>query len=467
MSQPHNLEADIAIESEYEQEREETSAGCQIAVTSPLTVPGHPEVPMPIRADANVPDPTETPTSPARHRQRNYILTQPGTPSFVIAPFDMPQLVGESIPVSVSIPQTVLRALGQGKKEFLTTSPSTPVHRILPSQTDGLFTPAELAEHPVTSTPIIPIQDLPKQALEVPYEAEEITSAVKEDEIPSSLAAEGTLPETLRPLLEADDIVGSNHKCLEALEDCLKQAPVRAFDRTETIFVAEEHGIESPLEEETSPNDVGSDQRHLEEVQEDKPMDSTVNSFGEEVVDVAPSENAEVVLGSQLSAISSDATPLGSIRVSSEWKTTDPILCADPYPYSLSTPGAALQIHPDSSEEVMEIFLFSNSTLEKGDEIDKGIKRVGNFPDESASELPSQRESFTQMENAHFVETSPDDLFVINQARVDPDIIDVPDVKEHHRVETLFRSEEICGPESEGDDTDPQQSPVHHLDSEA
>lgn len=49
-------------------------------------------------------------------------------------------------------------------------------------------------------------------------------------------------------------------------------------------------------------------------------------------------------------------------------KSMDPILMADPYPYSLSTPGAILQMDDGSSEEDANNSLSPHSTMEKENE---------------------------------------------------------------------------------------------------
>lgn len=433
MNEPLKLEAGITFGSAREQGLSaEKSAGQRAAFTPPLkvlTVPGHPQLPMPIRADANVPDPTESPTTPACRRQRNFILSRQGTPNFVITPVDTPRSAGESVPVSVSIPHSVLRALGQGNTEFLSSSP-TPLRRNLPSQTDGLFTPAEPVEPLMTSTSVVSVPDLPKQTLQLADEGEEIVSVVMERGSESSLP-EGEMPlNDIEPVSKADDKLDHNHP--DVLGNHSQQAPE---------MVVEEHGIESPGwtpqngVEAISKADIG-----LEAVQEDEPIEANQNLVGEENLDLPLSEHGELVQGSQLRGVLPDTT-----------KSPDPILCADPYPYNLSTPGASLPVDESSSEVVlMENSLHSDSTLEKDNEMDWGVKKVGNSF-ESALELqPPQAESFAGLEHAYLAEKSPEGLSVVKQAPVNPDI--TPETKE------FSKSIESIGSDPDGDDTDRHQS---------
>ncbi len=455
MNQPLNLEAGITFKSE--REHEEKSAGQRAAFTSPLkvlTVPGHPQLPMPIRADANVPDPTESPTTPACRLQRNFILSQQGTPNFVITPVDKPRSAGESVPVSVSIPHSVLRTLGQGNTEFLSPSP-TPLRRNLPSQTDGLFTPAEPAEPSMTSTSIVSVRDLPKQASQIADEGEEIISVVMEHGSESSPPEGEMPPNDIEPVSKADDIVELDH--FEVLENHLQRTPEMVVEREETAVVAEEHGIESPPlndVEAISKADaiLESDQSRLEAVQEDKPIEANLNLFGGEILDVPLSENGELVQGSQPHGVLPDTTPLR--------KLPDPIHRADPCLYTLSTPGAALQVNESSSEViVMENSLSSDSTLEKDNKMDGGVKEVGNsLESELELQYPLQAESFSQLENADLAETSPEGRFVVDQAPVNPDITNAP--------EESFKSIESIGSDPAGGDTDRLQSSSQNVTSE-
>jgi len=436
MNQPLNLEAGITFGSACEQGlSEEKSTGQRAAFTPPLkvlTVPGHPQVPMPVRADANVPDPTESPTTPACRRQRNFILSQQGTPNFVITPVDTPRSAGEFVPVSVSIPHSVLRALGQGNTEFLSPSP-TPLRRNLPAQTDGLFTPAEPAEPLVTSTSVVSIPEPPKQTLQIADEGEEIVSVVAEHRSESS-PPEGEMPlNDIETVLKADDKMDHNH--LEVSGNHLQEAPE---------IVVEDHGIESPGR--TPQNDVEAISNldiRLEAVQEDKPIEANQNLVGEEIFDLPLPEHDGLVQGSQLRAVLPDTT-----------KSPDPILCADPYPYNPSTPTAALPVDESSSEVVfMKNCLPSDSTLEKDNEMDWAVKNMGNSF-ESALELqPLQAESFTGLEHAYLAETSSEGLSVVTQAAVNPDIINT-----QPETEESFKSIESIGSGPDGDDTDRHQS---------
>jgi hypothetical protein len=445
MKQPLNLEAGITLGSAREQELSgEKSAVQRAAPLKVLTVPGHPQLPMPIRADANVPDPTESPTTPACRRQRNFILSRQGTPNFVITPVDTPRSAGESVPVSVSIPQSVLRALGQGNTEFLSPSP-TPLRHNLLSQTDGLFTPAEPAEPLMMSTSIVSVLDLPKQALQIVDEGEETVSVVMEHGSESPPPEGEMPPNDIEFVSKADDIVKLDRNHLEVSGNHSQQAPE---------MVVEERGIESPgwtplNVEAISKADIilKSDQSRLEAlVQEDKPIEANHNLSGGEILDVSLSENGELVKGSQLHGVLPDTTPLR--------KSPDPILCADPYPYSLSTHGAALQVDESASEVIfMENSLSSDSTLAKDNEMDWGVKKVGNSFEFEVELQPPQAESFTRLEHADLAETSPEGLLVVDQAPVNPDITNTPP-----GTEEFFKSIESIGSGPDGDDTDRLQS---------
>ena len=85
---------------------------------------------MPVMADANVPDPTESPT----RLQEYAILSIPGTPDIIVTPLQAPQIAEELVPTYPIFPfGSLLHSLNQN--------------------TDGLFTPADF------SIPTTPAED--------------------------------------------------------------------------------------------------------------------------------------------------------------------------------------------------------------------------------------------------------------------------------------------------------------------
>jgi len=89
---------------------------------SHTSVPGQPRIPMPVMADATIPDPTESPT----RLQEHPILRIPGSPDITVISLKSPQIADEVVPSYPSFP------LG-------------PLLHSLNRNADGLFTPADFS----------------------------------------------------------------------------------------------------------------------------------------------------------------------------------------------------------------------------------------------------------------------------------------------------------------------------------
>jgi len=272
------------------------------AEDEPTSSPVTQQVPMPVTANAEVADPTDQLPTPSR-RQPNFIINIPGTPKFILSPVNTPRPAGEVIPVSVSLPPSVLRAL---KQQPSSPGPSQILAQasVASTQSDGLFTPAEASR---TITPSDPLEDPHRQALD--KLAEVLLGHVPvypEGESSATALREPSLPD-LPPQLRLDSLA------------------------------ADETALQSP---------------HIDDILGDIPGFDALQNLRD-----SPSP-----------AALSRRTPSVFMGVTLSRRSTDPVLMADPYPYSLSTPGSGLHpVHDEGSEEdaALDNSMSSNSTMEK------------------------------------------------------------------------------------------------------
>lgn len=279
------------------------------------------QVPMPVTANAEVADPTDQVPTPSR-RQPNFIINIPGTPKFILSPVNTPRPAGEAVPVSVSLPPSVLRALRQQPSS---PGPSQILAQVsvASTQSDGLFTPAEVS---ATITPSEPIEDPHRQALDKLAEVLLGHIPVHPEGQSSASALRGLSLPDLPPQLRLDSLA------------------------------ADEMVLQSP---------------HVDDILGDIPGFDTLQNLGD-------TSSSPVTLPRR--------TPSAFMGVTMSRKSTDPILMADPYPYSLSTPGSELHpVHDEGSEEdaALDNSMSSNSTMEK----ETGEKDSLNLLDDEELEL--------------------------------------------------------------------------------
>lgn len=297
------------------EQKEGISSSIRVSPLKELhTVPGQPRIPMPVTADANVPDPTESPT---RRRVDNHVGS---LPIFALVPDNASN---ELVALPSDIPYPAPPPLASNP--FVGLSPNFLVHhpRI---QTDGLFTPAEPS---TTTTPA------------------ELTTDLSHDEAKKDINVRPTggppkdLPVETENLVDLDD----------------------SFPSDAYLF-AEIHQDQSSLDES---------------------------------VHVSSTKDIETTPLSPPAALS-QRFPSVSLHVPLSRKSTDPILMADPYPYSLSTPGAS-EIPDDenlSDDNTMDNSMSFDSTTEKGmkDQVgkDEDILAGLELPQRSQSDLSTQLE---------------------------------------------------------------------------
>ncbi|KAF8161273.1 hypothetical protein B0H34DRAFT_796084 [Crassisporium funariophilum] len=302
-------------------------------------------VPMPVTANADVPDPTSRPQTPSRHP--NFILNLPGTPNFILSPTGTPRLPGEPVPVSIPIPQSVLRALRQGQ------TPAT-------VQGDGLFTPAEVsAEVSATQTPIEPpsedihshlLTELAQAFFGTPFASS--SGEEHHDAIDNGLHALNHLETTVDPFSAPAQPAPQQ---TSALTSASQEPKVVASNSAGSAVFSDVQAASVPADRETSVANT--------------PSNST--------------------------SITHRQYP-NSMRVTLSRKPTDPILYSDPYPISLSTPGVGLDPSNEASEEDTEQdnSMSSISTAEKDAELEeKGDARVFDDMDDLELELQYPQES--------------------------------------------------------------------------
>lgn len=299
---------------------------------------GQEEFPMPVTANADVPDPTDR-TSTAR-RQPNFVISLPGTPKFVLSPVNTPRPAGEAVPVSVTVPPSILRALRQQSQQPASPGPS----HLLPQASvpaDGLFTPSEPS---ATITPAEPPTEHPAQS-----SAQNLDDPHRQalDKLAEVLF--GHIP--LQERFGFDQEFGSSIPQVSA-EQSLPEVP---------------HQLRS--------GPFSSEARGSDDILEDIPGFDALESMHS---------------ASSLPSTISQRTPPIFMGVTLTRRGTDPVLMADPYPYSLSTPGPiSYPIHYDMSEDEtgLDISMSSNSTMEK--ELDE--KDIFSLPDdgEGSEQYPS------------------------------------------------------------------------------
>jgi len=295
------------------EQKQEISSSIRVSPFKELhTVPGQPRIPMPVTADANVPDPTESPT---RRREGNHVGS---LPIFAFVPDNASKKLA-ALPSGIPYPAPPSLA----SDPFTGLSPDflIPYPRI---QTDGLFTPAEPS---TTTTPAESATDL------------------SHDEAKKDINARPT---------------GGQLKDLPI-------EPGNSVDFDDAYLFAEIHQNLSSL---------------------DDPSSADV------FVDVSSAKDIEPTPLSPPAALS-QWLPSVSLHVPLS-RSTDPILMADPYPYSLSTPEAP-QIPDDggsSEDNTMDNSISFDSITEKGtdDQVvkDENILAELELPQRSQSDFSTQ-----------------------------------------------------------------------------
>ena len=265
-------------------------------------------IPMPVSANPNVPDPTDRPTSvnyvapiPVR---TPIVLSLPGTPAIVLSPVGTP---GRPTPVSMPVPGSVLGSAVLRAVQLLQSQSA--------NSASGLFTPATgNGSESVSDTPSNQQSraDTPDVVVDVSR------TVVAQDAISVPATSEGSLDDrvTATPREGSPDIdeAASNGGEMMDLDD-------RAVDQTRTE-------PSSPEEAPTGHDEVmATPPRPLPEDR------GTSTSRGK-----LHSNNRPTPIQSALSVVYRS-------------EPTTPILHADPYPYSLSTPGASLHVFEDGSQD--------------------------------------------------------------------------------------------------------------------
>ncbi|KAF9526627.1 hypothetical protein CPB83DRAFT_453527 [Crepidotus variabilis] len=315
----------------------EASSSITISPKTDQMTTGRSDVPMPVTADASVPDPTDSPHSPTRP-PRNFILSLTGTPKFILSPANSPRPAGNPIPVSVSLPPSILKALRERSAEpgLNVTLHPFPLGFAV-QKPDGLFTPAGASTSTVTPTELEE-DEARKQALN------QIANAIYEP-VPD---------ENLTEWPGFDPMAAHTSEEQVVRDEGLNLPPT--IITTDVKEVVEE--------EEQAPNN---------DLEADKPELQLPNSS----LDADTYDEAESAT-LQPPALLPQA-PSVTMHPPIARKPTDPILMSDPYPYSLSTPGASLQVPEEegSDEDISaNLSLSSTSTAEKesdempGNEVD-------------------------------------------------------------------------------------------------
>lgn len=262
-------------------------------------------IPIPVYADATVPDPTERPFTPL-------ILGVPGTPTFALSPVGSP---GQGpVPVSISMPQSVIKKMRlQAHERASSNGLFTPVHASLPG------TPGEVPAPGTTDA---------FEGADQHFGAEKSSMELK-DEDPFSISA-SVSPEYSQPVQPGEDEFKNASADLKTfVEEFTHSSPKQPGDR---------------LPSTTPPRD------DIAPIVERKP----------ELPESAP-------LSPQQPTSLQQANSSHSMGVVMR-KPSHPILFSDPFPYSLSTPSAnALDSLNDGSEEDTEMdnSLSSSSTVDK------------------------------------------------------------------------------------------------------
>ena len=263
-------------------------------------------IPMPVSADPNVPDPTDRPTSV------NYIapspvrtpmmLTLPGTPAILLSPVGTP---GRPTPVSMPVPGSVLGSAVLRAVQLLQSQSA--------NSASGLFTPANgSGSLPDTPSNQQSRADTPEVVVDVSR------TVVAQDALSVPVNSEGSLDDrtTATPREGSPDIdeAASNGGEMMDLSD-------KVVDQTRTEPSSPEEATAGHDEVMTAPS------RPL-------PEDTgTPTSRGK-----LHSNNRPTPIQSAMSVVYCS-------------EPTTPILHADPYPYSLSTPGASLHVFEDGSQD--------------------------------------------------------------------------------------------------------------------
>ncbi|KAJ3506665.1 hypothetical protein NLJ89_g6745 [Agrocybe chaxingu] len=288
------------------------------------------QVPMPVRANADVPDPTSRPHTPPRP---DFIMSLPGSPGFVLTPLTTPRPTDGPVPVPVS----VLKTLHEHSQQLSSPGPS---HLQPPTATrlDGLFTPAEPS---LNGTPIEAPKDDPTLAL---------------NRVSEAFSGQDVVPAPQEDTADRDSIASTPPYSREVVASPIHTPPPFGFDAVPERLAGSNTNLELAM-------DVLDGIHKTEE------------PTGAEETLPAPKETEEpksVELEPEVLPPSSLPYRAPSTFADSEVKLTrkltDPILMADPYPYSLSTPGASMepQQYSGSDEDTgLDNSISSNSTLEK------------------------------------------------------------------------------------------------------
>ncbi|CAA7258991.1 unnamed protein product [Cyclocybe aegerita] len=294
------------------------------------------KVPMPVRANADVPDPTSRSHTP----RPDFTISLPGSPRFVLTPLTTPQPTGGPVPVSLSVPVAVLKTSHEHSQQPPSPGPSY-LQQSTATRLDGLFTPAEPS---LNGTPIEVPKDDPTLAFD---RVSEVFSG----------------PDTLPGPLEVDT----------ADRDSIASTPPYSRE----VIALESLPVHSPrLGFDAGPERLSESHTHLElatDILDDihKTEEPTVTAetlpAPERPEEPEPAQPEHEVLPPSSLPYRAPAIFADS-GVKLTRKPTDPILMADPYPYSLSTPGASMepQQYLGSDEDTgLDNSISSNSTLEK------------------------------------------------------------------------------------------------------
>lgn len=383
---------------------------------------GHPRnaFPMPISADPSVPDPTSRPHTPLS--RGTLILSVPGTPSSVLGPVGTPGAGGRPTPNSVPVHASVLRALQ--------------VHQPKPwaSSGSGLFTPAAGGSSE-SATP------------------ERMSSRAESDE---TIAAVGSGQE-FQQVDDDDDRLGRQEEAeivapdaqsmlaeMEPTEQTIGEPSLRA--EVSSAPVVETAAVEAPHVEDDPYTITRTMPGAIPGLPERSNVIDRVDPPGGEDPQFKPP------LPSRTPAI-----PY-STKVVMTRKSTDPILFADPYPYSLSTPGppdsdenAKEEASEEETEQEQDTSASSSSTVEKDLEEHQGghmLGRLGGANDPEDPNLKTPPEIITSQERSATARPSAADP-VYNDTDADGELD--PDFIHLHPATQPTHSQSEADPETEVD----------------